>query len=300
MSEKMARHLAREFDRLATRAAGPAEHPDENAWALLADSLLPAAARADVLRHASVCGPCRRRLALLAGEADEIAEAAGSLAMKRSAPDSRIIRLWRWPAIVAAAAILLLAVGIRLYRDVWGNTSTAIGGVAVARLLPAEAPLTRFGVPLEKQVQPIESAPALAASEYTAMLGKLSPALRGERPAAATLLLATRASLSAHAYQDALAYAARWKGIAPADPGAYNAYGLASFMLNRMGDARVAFEHAVALAPDRPEYQLNAALAADRSGAVETAREHLLRLKSLAPTDPPPAEIDAWLKRLGP
>jgi uncharacterized protein HemY len=55
-----------------------------------------------------------------------------------------------------------------------------------------------------------------------------------------------------------------------------------------------------ALAPDRPEYLLNAALAADRLGKSDLTRRYLQRVVTLAPDHPQRGEIDALLRRLGP
>ncbi len=285
MSEELVRHIAREYDRLIQRGEPVREHPDENAWALLADNLMSISDRAELLRHASECAACRRRLAIIVGELEPMVGSAGAI---RPAA-GRIIRLPHLAPALAAAAVLAFAVGVGLY------TSTVALNPS---LLSADAALTTLGVALQKPAPPTDATPMLAFAEYQRIMGDLAPTLRKLDPPAPTLALATRASLSARDYPQALRFAGRWRDAAPADPSAQNAFGMASFLLDKMSDARLAFEKAARLAPEHPEYQLNAALAADRSGKPDEAKAYLLKLKAKPVQDVTPAEIEAWLQRL--
>ena len=293
MSEKLTRFLLREYDRGLQRHRGPAEHPDENVWALLADGLLSAAQRDELLAHAETCPTCRRRVAATVAEWDEQASIAGGRG------ESRVLVLYRRPVQYAAAACVLIGVGLSLYFGYPRGEPPGFG-VDASLFVGAGVPLTEFGVDLARRSTRGDVTPAITESRYREVLRQLSDALAQPAPPVEVLALATRAALSAHFFDDAATYARRWASRAASEPEAHNAVGLSAYRQNQFIEALAAFERAVELAPENVAYRLNAALAADEADELDRAVEHLRRLRELAPDNPQADAIERWLRHLSP
>lgn len=204
------------------------------------------------------------------------------------------------PSRYALAASVVIVVGLGIYFGREIGRGPQDYGVDLALLVGADAPLTDLGVDLRRRTVRAEASPAINEAEYRAAIDKLRDELDKEPASMDALAIATRAALSARFFEDAADYAEAWRRNAQRDPEAQNAFGLACYQLNRFGEALPAFERAVELTPDRMEYRLNAALAADQADQIDAARQHLLELKRLAPNYPGMDEIDRWLRQLGP
>lgn len=315
MNERLAQFLAREYDGRAVVAnPSPGEHPDENLWALLAEGLISPSQRDALLAHTQRCPACRRRMAVVVKDWDAAvtladgAPAAGwsdaeaARAPATTTPQFPPLRaLLRRPAFrFAMAACVLIVAGLGWYVAVGPASSSTDYGIAVAMLTPADAPLTALGVDLRRRGVRADIAPALSEQDYRAAIAKLRADLDRKDAPAEALALATRAALSARFFSDAVQYARRWTLAALDQAAAHNALGLALYQQNGFDAALAAFERAIALSPDRPDYHLNAALAADEADQIDVARQHLERFKALAPDDPRMADIDRWLRRLAP
>lgn len=316
MNENLAEFLAREDDHYRSRsAAAPpggetAAEPDENLLALLADGLISAAQREELLKQAAANPQVRKRVAAIVAEWDETVEIAGGApaagweeppgaADDAGGAGGRIFKLRR-AAAYALAASLFFAAGTWLYLA--SRTGPANNyGINLAAFLSGDAALTELGIDLRQRTTRAETAPAISEQDYAAALEKLDPALRKNPPPADALALATRAALSANRFEDAAGFAERWAAAAPRDAAAHNAYGLALYRLKRFEEALGAFERAIALAPNDADFHLNAALAADATddmAQAPVARQHLTRFLELAPNDPRREEAARWRQRL--
>ncbi|MCK4340679.1 MAG: tetratricopeptide repeat protein [Phycisphaerae bacterium] len=314
MNKRLAEYVARAYDRHSGRGASvPGEHPDDNLWALLADGLISSLERDDLLAHVQQCPDCRRRMAAIVREWDETVEIAGGQTAagfedkvevqdqetESELPGPRIIKLWRRASTYAVAACLLLVVGAGLYFGLRPGPPSDYG-LDTTYLVSADAPLTDFGLELSHRGMRGDTEPAITEAEYRSLLGKLEPELAKSEPAVKALALAARLALSARFFHDAAKYGQQWVAAAPRDASAHNAHGLALFHENEFEAALAAFERAIELAPDRVEYRLNAALAADEADQIDRAREHLLQLKKTAPDHPRMRDVDRRLGRPAP
>ncbi len=310
MSDKLARFLACEYDRGSARERRPAgPHPDENVWALLADGLISPEERDGLLSHAEMCSECRQRVAATVREWDDDLVIASGRPARGFADEerwaarpsmhvfrTRIISLWGQHRTYALAACVLIAVGAGLY---WGLRPRGYG-IDEALLVAANAPLTDMGLVLGRRGVRDDIKAAISEAEYRDLIIRLESELTRPEPATETLALATRAALSARFFDDAARYSRQWTDAAPKDAPAHNTHGLALFHQNEFARALSAFAQAIELAPDRMEYRLNAALAADEADHIDQARNHLRHLKATVPNHPQMREIDRWLNQLSP
>jgi tetratricopeptide (TPR) repeat protein len=299
MSDTLTRFLLQEYDRARRRDDQPIDHPDENVWALLADGLLSAAQRDELLAHAQTCPHCRQRMSGTVSEWDDDVMISGPDAEHRVATPL-VLTIYRHPVQYAAAACVLVAVGLGLYWGYSRHEERAGFGVDASAFLAAGAPLTELGVDLARRTTRSDVAATITERRYRAVLEQLAEPLAAPSPPVEALTLAARAALSAHFFDDASAYARRWAACTPDDPAAHNALGLAAYRQNRFAEALAAFERAVALSPEIAAYRLNAALAADEADEIERAVEHLRRLRELAPEHPQADALERWLRQLNP
>ncbi len=299
MNKRLATFLARESDRDNSDCRGGG--PDDNAWALLADGLISPHQREELLQHTRTCSRCRRLMSAIVAEWDDDVQIAGGEPAALSHEVAGVPWLFRLkPSRYALAASVVIVVGLGIYFGREIGRGPQDYGVDLALLVGADAPLTDLGIDLRRRTVRAEASPAITEAEYRAAIDKLRDELDKEPASMDALAIATRAALSARFFEDAADYAGAWRRNAQRDPEAQNAFGLACYQLNRFGEALPAFERAVELTPDRMEYRLNAALAADQADQIDAARQHLLELKRLAPNYPGMDEIDRWLRQLGP
>lgn len=299
MDKQLSTFLAREFDGRSNDCQGGG--PDDNMWALLADGLISPHQREELLQHTETCSQCRQRMSAIVAEWDDDVQIAGGEPAALADEVAGVPWLFSLkPSRYALAAGLVIVAGLGIYFGGERGSGSPDYGVDLALLVSADSPLTDLGVDLRQRTVRADVVPAMGEAEYRATIGKLQEELGKKDPSMDAQAIATRVALSARFFEDAVVYAEAWRREAQGAPEAQNAFGLACYQLNRFDEALPAFERAVGLAPDRMEYRLNAALAADQADQIDAARQHLLELQKLAPNYPGMDEIDRWLRQLDP
>jgi len=126
MDDEFVEFVARRFDgAIAGPASRAGECPDENMWALLADDALSPSERRALIEHISRCATCRRLASEIISEW-QVAQAETDGPEKPAVAIYRRIVLFPRAGIYAAAAVVLLAVGLYFASSLAGRNDATL------------------------------------------------------------------------------------------------------------------------------------------------------------------------------
>ncbi|QDV91081.1 lipoprotein NlpI [Phycisphaerae bacterium RAS2] len=294
--------LAREHDAMAE---SPGACPDENVWASLETGLLSPEQRDELLVHAQVCSPCRRRMSEIVGEwpADmaipETARESGGSALPTGRGPNQDTRgagpragerniLFRiGPRHYAIAAALLMAVTLWL---AWpgGAPDASLLGTPIARLTD----FGDIGILQRRTLSERTDPQRQAVTELAARLE--AHAAKNPNEADVWRDLA-RAQLRLGRIESAASAARRATAAAPNRAELQNLAGLIAYRTGHYVEAVEAFGEAIRLAPGVADYHLNAALALEELQRIDEAMLHWKEFLRLAPRDPRAEEAARWI-----